>query len=122
MRSWAIPWVYSLVDYAQLTIFWQLRDFVWNYKGTIIQKLLNGFDRKCLDNTHKDILYCLMNRIRNKPAKVTNKNQIVQNISFLNHSLQKNRSFVSRNSTSNAPYYCRYKPLFAFSGKRLAYC
>gem|GEM_PF-6519360 len=55
MRSWKISWVYSLVGYAQLMIFWQLRDFVQNCKGTIIQKLLNGFDRKCLVNSHTGI-------------------------------------------------------------------
>jgi hypothetical protein len=55
MRSWTIRWVYSLVGYAQLKIFWQLRDFVRNYKGTIIQKLLNGFNRKYLGNRHNNI-------------------------------------------------------------------
>ena len=104
MRSWVISWVYSLIDYAQLCIFWQLRNFVWNYKGTIIQKLLNGFDRKCLENSHNGIPYILLNVIYNKPAKVIYKNQIVQNKSITNECLQKNSPFVSRNDFVNTPY------------------
>lgn len=104
MRSWAIFWVYSLVDYAQLSIFWQLRNFVCNYKDTIIQKLLNGFGTKYLENTHNGILLKQSNSTYNKPAKVINENRIVQNISILNYRLQKSRPIVSRKGLVNAPY------------------